>query len=57
MNTAFNYVSITGIQLSDDPAMTYLVNPAKVPIIHTFLRNMYNVPVDSQDISTLTAAK
>lgn len=51
------YVSITGIELSDDPEMTYLVNPVKVPIIQTFLRTIYNVPVNAEDLSTLTAAK
>ncbi|XP_026333122.1 fatty acid synthase-like [Hyposmocoma kahamanoa] len=48
---------LAGIQLSDDPEMTYLVNPAKVPIIQTFLRTMHNVPIDAEDLITLTAAK
>ncbi|XP_026314079.1 fatty acid synthase-like isoform X1 [Hyposmocoma kahamanoa] len=48
---------LASIQLSDDPEMTYLVNPAKAPIIQTFLRTMHNVPVDAEDLITLTAAK
>ncbi|XP_026314570.1 fatty acid synthase-like [Hyposmocoma kahamanoa] len=48
---------LAGIQLSDDPEITHLVNPAKASIIQTFLRTMHNVPVDAEDFITLTAAK